>query len=137
MSQPPPWREQLCITQQPPPHIQHCAPLQLVRVHTHIHQPLPIPERLVVRLDFRDPQRPNDRCDITYDEEAVILDAGFGPHIELPHPDQEVVKIIVRNDVETAVECKVVLFRDPVNGFELDKEPLACTHAADMIFSCA
>ena len=124
MSQPPPRREQLRITQQPLPHIQHCAPLQLVRVHTHIHQPLLIPERLVVWLDFCDPQRANDGCDITYDEEAFILDAGFGPHIELPHPDQEVVEIIVRNDVEMAVERKVVLFRYPGNGFELDKEPV-------------
>ena len=54
----------------------------------------------------------------------VILDAGFGPHIELPHPDQEVVKIIVRNDVEMAVEREVVLFRDPVYGFEFDKKPV-------------
>ena len=124
MSQPPPRRQQLCVIQQPLPHIQHCAPLQLVRVHTHTHQPLLIPERLVIRLDFRDPQRPNDGRDITYDEEVVILDAGFGPHIEFPLPDQEVVKIIMRNDVETAVEREVVLFRDPVNGFEFDVEPV-------------
>lgn len=124
MSQPPPRREQLRITQQPLPHIQHRAPLQLVRVQTDTHQPLLIPERLVVRLDFCDPQRPNDGRDITYDEETVMLDAGFGPHIELPLPDQEVVKIIVRDDVETAVECKVVLLCDPVNGFEFDVEPV-------------